>query len=108
MQDMCAEKPRRPVPRQEHVMAVWRGQEAVGVVSATVRARPHRESSLFGDDVVDATHFVVAPIVGFCEHLRALCGVFSVQGCYCAQDVFEGQFCGNDSQVRHGRDWFVS
>ena len=27
---MCAEKPRRLVPRQEHVMAVWRGQEAVG------------------------------------------------------------------------------
>ena len=80
----------------------------MGVVSPTVRARPRRESCLFGDDVVDTTHLVVAPIVGFCEHLRALCGVFSVQGSYCAQDVFEGQFCGNDSQVRHGRDWFVS
>ena len=56
--------------------------------SATVRARPHRESSLFGDDVVDTAHLVVAPIVGFCEHLRALCGVFSVQGCYCSRGVF--------------------
>ena len=111
MQDMCAEKPRHPVPRQEHVMAVWRGQEAVRVVSPTVRARPRRESCLFGDDVVDTTHFVwlvVAPIVGFCEHLRALCGVFSVQGSYCSQGVFEGKFCGNDAQVRHDRDWFVS
>ena len=53
------------------------------VVSPTVRARPHRESCLFGDDVVDATHLVwlvVASIVCFCEHLRARCGVFSVQG----------------------------
>ena len=44
-------------------------------------ARSHRESCLFGDDVVDTTHLVwlvVAPIVGFCEHLRARCGVFSV------------------------------
>ena len=66
---MCAQKPRHPVPRQDHVMAVWRGQEAVGVVvSPTVRARPHRESCLFGDDVVDTTHLVwlvVAPIVWF-------------------------------------------
>ena len=84
------------------------GQEAVGVVSPTVRARPRRESCLFGDDVVDTTHLVVAPIVGFCEHLRARCGVFSVQGCYCSEDVFEGQFCGNDAQVRHGRDGFLS
>ena len=30
MQDMCVEKPRHPV--QDHVMAAWRGQEAVGVV----------------------------------------------------------------------------
>ena len=55
------------------------------VVSPTVRARPHRESCLLGDDVVDTTHLVwlvVAPIVGFCEHLRARCGVFSVQGSY--------------------------
>ena len=83
----------------------------VGVVSPTVRARPHRESCLFGGDVVDTAHLVwlvVAPIVGFCEHLRARCGVFSVQGSYCSQDVFEGQFCGKDAQVRHGRDWFVS
>ena len=56
----------------------------MGVVSPTVRARPRRESCLFGDDVVDTTHLVVAPIVGFCEHLRALCGVFSVQGSYCS------------------------
>ena len=73
-----------------------------------MRARPRRESCLFGDDVVDTTHLVVAPIVGFCEHLRARCGVFSVQGSYCSQDVFEGQFCGNDAQVRHGSDGFVS
>ena len=79
MQDMCAEKPRHLVPRQDHVMAAWRGQEAVGVVSPTVRARPHHESCLFGDDVVDTAHLVwlvVAPIVGFCEHLRGRCGVF--------------------------------
>ena len=85
VQDMSAEKPRHPVPRQDHVIAVWRGQEAVGVVSPTVRARSHRESCLFGDDVVDATHLVwlvVASIVCFCEHLRARCGVFSVQGSY--------------------------
>ena len=85
MQDMCAEKPRHPVPSQDHVMAVWRGQEAVGVVSPTERARPHRESCLFGDDVVDTTHLVwlvVAPIVGFCEHLGGRCGVFSIQGNY--------------------------
>ena len=39
----------------------------------------------FGDDVVDTTHLVwlvVAPIVGFCEHLGGRCGVFSVQGSY--------------------------
>ena len=38
------------------------------VVSPTVRARPHRESCLFGDDVVDTTHIVwlvVAPICWF-------------------------------------------
>ena len=55
------------------------------VVSPTVRARPYRESCLFGDDVVDTTHLVwlvVAPIVGFYEHLRGRCGVFSVQGSY--------------------------
>ena len=83
--DMCAEKPRRFVPKQEHVMAVWRGHEAVGVVSPTARVRPHRESCLFGDGVLDATHLVwlvVASIVCFCEHLRARCGVFSVQGSY--------------------------
>ena len=84
MHDMCAEKPRRFVPKQDHVMAAWRGQEAVGVVSPTARAHPHRESCLFGDDVVSVTtHFVwlvVAPIVGFCEYLRGRCGVFSVQG----------------------------
>ena len=71
-------------PNKEHVMAAWRGHEAVGVVSPTVRARPHRESCLFGDDVVDATHLVwlvVASIVCFCEHLRARCGVFSHGGC---------------------------
>ena len=110
VQDMCAEKPRHPVPRQDHVIAVWRGQEAVGVVSPTVRARPHRESCLFGDDVVYTTHIVwlaVAPIVWFCEHLRARCGVFSIHGSYCSQDVFEGLFCGSDARVRHGRDWFV-
>ena len=109
--DMCAEKPRRFVPKQEHVMAAWRGHEAVGVVSPTVWARPHRESCLFGDDVVDATHLVwlvVASIVCFCEHLRARCGVFSVQGSYFPQRVFEGLFCGSDARVRHGRDWFVS
>ena len=109
--DMCAEKPRRFVPKQEHVMAAWRGHEAVGVVSPTVRARPHRESCLFGDYVVDATHLVwlvVASIVCFCEHLRARCGVFSVQGSYFPQHVFEGLFCGSDARVRHGRDWFVS
>ena len=43
------------------------------VVSPTVRARLHRESCLFGDDVVSVTThlawLVVAPIVGFCEHL---------------------------------------
>ena len=55
------------------------------MVSPTVRARPHRESCLFGDDVVDTTHLVVAPIVSFCEHLRARCGVFSVQGSSCSQ-----------------------
>ena len=57
----------------------------MGVVSLTVWAHPHRESCSFGDDVVDATHLVwlvVAPIVCFCEHLQARCGVFSVQGCY--------------------------
>ena len=84
-------------------------QFGVGVVSPG--ARPRRESSLFGGDVVDTTHLVwlvVAPIVGFCEHLRARCGVFSVQGCYCSQGVFEGQFCGNDARVRPGQDWFVS
>ena len=51
----------------------------------TVRARPRRESCLFGDDVVDTTHLVwlvVTPNVGFCEHLRGRCGVFSVQGSY--------------------------
>ena len=36
------------------------------------------------DDVVSVTThlawLVVAPIVGFCEHLRGRCGVFSVQG----------------------------
>ena len=41
-------------------------------------------SCLFGDDVVSVTThlawLVVAPIVGFCEHLRGRCGVFSVQG----------------------------
>ena len=61
--------------------------------------------------VVDATHLVwlvVAPIVGFCGHLRGRCGVFSVQGCCCSQGVFEGLFCGSDARVRHGRDWFVS
>ena len=55
------------------------------VVSPTVRARPHRESCLLGDDAVYTTHIVwlaVAPIVCFCEHLRARCGVFSVQGSY--------------------------
>ena len=55
------------------------------VVSPTVRARPYRESCLFGDDVVETTHLVwlvVAPIVCFCEHLRGRCGVFSVQGSY--------------------------
>ena len=59
----------------------------VGVVSPTARARPHRESCLFGDGVVDATHLVwlvVAPIVGFCGHLRGRCGVFSVQGSSCS------------------------
>ena len=82
-----------------------------GFTNCAVRARPHRESCLFGDDVVDTTHLVwlvVAPIVSFCEHLRARCGVFSVHGSYCSQGVFEGKFCGNDAQVRHGRDWFVS
>ena len=83
----------------------------MGVVSPTVRARPHRESCLSGDDVVDTTHIVwlaVAPIVGFCAHLRDRCGVFSVHGSYCSQDVFEGLFCGNDARVRHGCDGFVS
>ena len=64
-------------------MAVWRGHEAVGVVSPTARAHPHRESCLFGDGVVDATHLVwlvVASIVCFCEHLRARCGVFFSPG----------------------------
>ena len=64
MQDMCAERPRRLVPRQEHVMAVWRGHESVGVVSPALRARPHRESCLCGDVVIDTTHlvlWVVAP-----------------------------------------------
>ena len=98
----CVRKPRHPIPRQDHVMAAWRGQEAVGVVSPTVRARPHRESCLFGDDVVDATHLVwlvVAPIVCFCEHICARCGVFSIQGSYCSQGVFEGLFCGSDRFV---------
>ena len=70
------------------------------VVSPTVRARPRRESCLFGDDVVDTTHLVclvVTPIVCFCEHLRGRCGVFSVQVSYCSQDVFEGLFCGSDA-----------
>ena len=52
------------------------------VVSPTARADPHRESCLFGDGVLDATHLVwlvVASIVCFCEHLRGRCGVFSVQ-----------------------------
>ena len=67
MQDMCAEKPRHPVPRQDHVMAAWRGQEAVGVVvSPTVRARPHRESCLFGDDVV--RRYNTSCLVGCCAH----------------------------------------
>ena len=81
------------------------------VVSPTVRARPHRESCLLGDDVVDTTHLVwlvVAPIVGFCEHLRTRCGVFSVQGSYFSQHVFEGLFCGSDARVRHGCDGFVA
>ena len=85
MRDMCAEKPRRFVPRQDHVMAAWRGQEAVGVVSPRVRAHLHRESCLFGDDVVDTAHLVwlvVAPMIGFCAHLRARCGVFSIPGSY--------------------------
>ena len=59
-----------------------------GFTNCAVRARPHRESCLFGDDVVDTTHLVwlvVAPIVSFCEHLRARCGVFSVHGSYCSQ-----------------------
>ena len=94
-------------------MAVWRGQKAVGVVvSPTVRARPRRESCLFGDDVVETTHLVwlvVTPIVGFCEHLRGRCGVFSVQGSYFfSQRVFEGAFFGSDARVRHGCDGFVS
>ena len=75
------------------------------VVSPNVRARPHRESCLFGDGVVDTTHLVwlfVAPIVCFCEHLRVRCGVFSVQGSSCSQHVFEGPFCGNDARVRDG------
>ena len=60
VQDMCAEKPRRFVPKQDHVMAAWRGHEAVGVVvSPTVRARPHRESCLFRDDVVSVTTHLV-------------------------------------------------
>ena len=83
----------------------------MGVVSPTARACPHRESCLFGDGVVGTTHLVwlaVAPIVCFCEHLRARCGVFSVQGSSCSQDVFEGLFRGSDARVRHGRDWFVS
>ena len=58
----------------------------MGVVSPSARARPHRESCLFGDDVVDVTThlvwLVVAPIVGFCEHLGGRCGVFAVQGSY--------------------------
>ena len=83
----------------------------MGVVSPTVRAHPHRESCLFGDDVVDTAHLVwlvVAPIVGFCAHLRDRCGVFSVHGRSSSQDVFEGLFCGSDARVRHSRDWFVS
>ena len=80
------------------------------VVSPTVRARPHRESCLLGDDVVDTTHLVwlaVAPIVGFCEHLRARCGVFSVQGSYFFAACV-GLFCGSDARVRHGCDGFVA
>ena len=84
----------------------------MGVVSPTVRARPHSESCLLGDDVVDTTHLVwlvVAPIVGFCEHLRGRCGVFSVSGkpffrSMCLKELF----CGSDARVRHGCDGFVA
>ena len=74
------------------------------VVSPTVRARPHRESCLFGDDVVSVTThlawLVVAPIVGFCEHLSP--------GKLFFRSMFEGLFCGSDARVRHGWFGFVS
>ena len=100
---MCVGKPRHPVPRQDRVMAAWRVQEAVGVVvSPTARAHPHRESCLFVDDVVDTTHLawlVVAPIVGFCEHVRGRCGVFSVQ-----ESCFFRSMCSRDrsAETRRG------
>ena len=77
--DMCAEKPRRFVPKQEHVMAAWRVHEAVGVVSPTVRARPHRESCLFGDDVVDATHIVWLVVASFVSANISVLGVVCFQ-----------------------------
>ena len=56
----------------------------MGVVSPSARAHPHRESCLFGDDVVSVTThlvwLVVAPIVCFCEYLRGRCGVFFSPG----------------------------
>ena len=82
------------------------------VVSPTVRARPHRESCLFGDDVVSVTThlvwLVVAPIVGFCEHLRARCGVFSVQGSFFFAACVWRTVLRKRRGVRHGCDWFVS
>ena len=75
----------------------------MGVVSPTARAHPHRESCLFGDDVVDTTHLVwlvVAPIVGFCEHLRGRCGVFSVQG-----SCFFRSMCLRDRSAGAGSPW---
>ena len=46
--------------------------------------------------------WLLRPIVGFCEHSRGRCGVFSVQGSSCSLDVFEGQFYRSDARVRDG------
>ena len=82
------------------------------VVSPTVRARPHRESCLFGDDVVDTTHLVwlvVAPIVLVSVNISVLGVVcFQSREAIFSQHVFEGLFCGSDARVRHGCDGFVS
>ena len=111
VQDMCAEMPRRFVPKQEQswqfgeVMKRWewfhqpRGR--IRIVSLVCLVMVSLTLHILSGWLLRPL-FVSANI----SVLGVVC--FSVQGSYFSQHVFEGPFCGSDARCRHGRDWFVS